>query len=316
MGGQAAGAGARVQPRGGVHVPPEPSGEGRPGPAFHVHPRAVPPPDLRGAGGLVDDRGRARPAGKPRQCRLRSTALDDEAADRPAYLAEDADVEAMVRGTRLARELAAASAFDPWRGAEALPGEAVQTRRRDRGLRPSRGRDATTTPSARAAWASGPDAVVDPSLRVRGLQGLRVADASVMPSIVSANTNTAAMIIGEHAAELVRAPSARARVRRAGRRGRVDQTSACAGRARPHRIDDELQRSLRGREPGMLRWPCGTPASQRVDTGLPAARAAVANASALGRKSSYSAVRIAMGGRPAGSPNAGTAYGVGAASAR
>ena len=51
----------------------------------------------------------------------------------------------------------------------------------------------------------GPDAVVDPSLRVRGVEGLRVADASVMPSIVSANTNTAAMIIGERAADLLRA---------------------------------------------------------------------------------------------------------------
>jgi choline dehydrogenase len=52
---------------------------------------------------------------------------------------------------------------------------------------------------------AGPDAVVDPSLRVRGVQGLRVADASIMPSIVSANTNTAAMVIGERAADLVRA---------------------------------------------------------------------------------------------------------------
>ena len=51
----------------------------------------------------------------------------------------------------------------------------------------------------------GPDAVVDPELRVRGLDGLRVADASVMPDIVSANTNTAAMVIGEKAADLLRA---------------------------------------------------------------------------------------------------------------
>jgi choline dehydrogenase len=48
-------------------------------------------------------------------------------------------------------------------------------------------------------------AVVDPELRVRGIDGLRVADASVMPDIVSANTNTAAMVIGEKAADLVRA---------------------------------------------------------------------------------------------------------------
>jgi choline dehydrogenase len=51
----------------------------------------------------------------------------------------------------------------------------------------------------------GPDAVVDPELRVRGIAGLRVADASIMPNVVSANTNAAAMMIGEKAADLLRA---------------------------------------------------------------------------------------------------------------
>jgi choline dehydrogenase len=51
----------------------------------------------------------------------------------------------------------------------------------------------------------GPDAVVDPELCVRGVAGLRVADASVMPDVVSANTNAATMVIGEKAADLVRA---------------------------------------------------------------------------------------------------------------
>ena len=46
-------------------------------------------------------------------------------------------------------------------------------------------------------------AVVDPSLRVRGVDGLRVADASIMPSIVGGNTNAASMMIGERAAELI-----------------------------------------------------------------------------------------------------------------
>ena len=60
-------------------------------------------------------------------------------------------------------------------------------------------------PVGTCRMGTGPDAVVDPALRVRGVAGLRVADASMMPKIVSANTNTAAMIIGEKAADLVRA---------------------------------------------------------------------------------------------------------------
>ncbi len=51
---------------------------------------------------------------------------------------------------------------------------------------------------------AGPEAVVTPDLRVRGVAGLRVADASVMPSMVSVNTNAAALVIGERAADLVR----------------------------------------------------------------------------------------------------------------
>jgi choline dehydrogenase len=53
----------------------------------------------------------------------------------------------------------------------------------------------------------GGDAVVDPELRVQGIDGLRVADASIMPDIVSANTNTAAILIGEKAADLVKGAS-------------------------------------------------------------------------------------------------------------
>ena len=87
-----------------------------------------------------------------------------------------------------------------------LPGEDVQG---DESLADFVRRAAGTYyhPVGTCRMGVGSDAVVDPALRVHGLDGLRVADASVMPSIVSANTNTAAMIIGEKAADLIRAGS-------------------------------------------------------------------------------------------------------------
>jgi choline dehydrogenase len=87
---------------------------------FHLPTFAVPEGSWTIAVGVV------RPASRG-SVRLRSATLDDKPLIDPAYLAEEADVEATVRGTRLACELAAATAFDPWRGPEALPGEANET---------------------------------------------------------------------------------------------------------------------------------------------------------------------------------------------
>jgi choline dehydrogenase-like flavoprotein len=163
---------------------------------FHLPTYAVPEGSWTIAVGLV------RPASRG-TVRLRSADLGDKPLIDPGYLTEQADVDAMVSGTRLARELAAAKALDPWRGPEALPGERVRS---DAELVDFVRHAAGTYyhPVGTCRMGVGPDAVVDPQLRVRGIAGLRVADASVMPSIVSANTNTAAMIIGEKAADLVR----------------------------------------------------------------------------------------------------------------
>ncbi len=61
-----------------------------------------------------------------------------------------------------------------------------------------------STPAAPARWAPTRLAVVDDQLRVHGLAGLRVADASIMPTMVSGNTNAACIMIGEKCADLVR----------------------------------------------------------------------------------------------------------------
>jgi choline dehydrogenase len=164
---------------------------------FHLPTFTVPEGAWTIAVGLV------RPASRG-TLRLRSAAPAEPPVIDPAYLSEEADVAAMVRGVEIVRDLVTASAFDDWRGAEVLPGSGVQG---DAALRDFVRRAAGSYfhPVGTCRMGIGPDAVVDPELRVRGVAGLRVADASIMPNVVSANTNAAAMVIGEKAADLVRA---------------------------------------------------------------------------------------------------------------
>ncbi|AQA01725.1 glucose-methanol-choline oxidoreductase [Mycobacterium sp. MS1601] len=121
----------------------------------------------------------------------------------PNYLGTESDIRRMVHGIRVAREVAAAEPFTPWRGREVLPGPDVTD---DAALRSflARGTSTYYHPVGSCAMGTGPDSVVDPLLRVHGLTGLRVADASVMPRIVSVNTNSATIMIGEKAADLLR----------------------------------------------------------------------------------------------------------------
>jgi choline dehydrogenase len=125
----------------------------------------------------------------------------------PNYLGEESDVRRMLHGIDVAREIAAAAPFDGWRGREVLPGPEV---RDEAGLREflARGTGTYYHPVGSCAMGTGPDAVVTPELRVQGLQGLRVADASVMPRLVCVNTNAATIMIAEKAADLVRGATA------------------------------------------------------------------------------------------------------------
>ncbi|MDY6996822.1 MAG: GMC family oxidoreductase N-terminal domain-containing protein [Actinomycetota bacterium] len=121
----------------------------------------------------------------------------------PNYLGTESDLRRMIHGVRVAREIAGTAPFAPWRAREVLPGPDVTD---DAALRTFLARATSTYyhPVGSCAMGKHPDAVVDPTLRVRGLTGLRVADASVMPRIVPVNTNAAAIMIGEKAADLIR----------------------------------------------------------------------------------------------------------------
>ncbi|MGH3828251.1 MAG: GMC oxidoreductase [Pseudonocardiaceae bacterium] len=98
--------------------------------------------------------------------------------------------------TALAGEIAASDPFAKWCAREALPGADITG---EAGLRHyvARGTGTYYHPVGSCAMGTGPDAVVRPDLRVRGLDGLRVADASVMPTIVCVNTNAATIMIVE-----------------------------------------------------------------------------------------------------------------------
>lgn len=121
------------------------------------------------------------------------------------YLADDRDGEVLVEGIRLARRIATARAFDPYR--EHFPGEGVQS---ETDLRACIAASAQTLyhPAGTCKMGADPLAVVDPFLRVRGVDGLRVADASIMPEIAGGNTNAPVMMIAEKAAAMIRGEEA------------------------------------------------------------------------------------------------------------
>jgi choline dehydrogenase len=137
---------------------------------------------------------------------VRLTSADPSAAPAidPNYLDEQADIDVLVAGMELIRETMAATSIAGSVTCEVAPGPQFATRA---DLAKEVLNRATTVYHPVGTCRMGVDdhAVVDPSLRVRGVDGLRVVDASVMPSIVGGNTNAATMMIGEHAAAMMTA---------------------------------------------------------------------------------------------------------------
>jgi choline dehydrogenase len=137
---------------------------------------------------------------------IRLAAGDPAAAPliRPNYLREQADVDALVHGVRLARLIGGSSAYDPLRGDEIEPGPAATSPADlERFVRRATDTIYHAGGSCRMGPSSDSHAVVDAELRVRGVQGLRIADASIMPEVVNATTHAACVMIGEKAADLL-----------------------------------------------------------------------------------------------------------------
>ena len=122
----------------------------------------------------------------------------------PNYWEDPHDREMSIRGLKLAQEIMRQPALAPMIRAERLPGPDVRT---DADYVRYACAHAKTDhhPAGTCRMGSDPGAVLDPRLRLNGIAGLRVADASIMPTVVSSNTNATAIMIGEKAADMIRA---------------------------------------------------------------------------------------------------------------
>lgn len=118
------------------------------------------------------------------------------------FLSDMSDAQVLIEGIRLARKILADPVFAPYRGKEMLPGEDVRS---DEDLLAYIREYGATVFHPVGTCKMGVDdmAVVTPDLRVRGMDRLRIADASIMPTLVSGNTNAPCIMIGEKAADLI-----------------------------------------------------------------------------------------------------------------
>ena len=142
-------------------------------------------------------------------CVLRPKSIGELRLDRSGkpvidfnFLSDPEDAKVLIEGLKLARKILADQQFDGIRGTEMLPGKDVQT---DEQLMTYVREYAATVFHPVGTCKMGVDSmsVVRPDLKVHGIEGLRVADASIMPTLISGNTNAPCIMIGEKAAEMI-----------------------------------------------------------------------------------------------------------------
>ncbi|ELZ46014.1 glucose-methanol-choline oxidoreductase [Halorubrum coriense DSM 10284] len=180
-------------------------GESRPELQFHFAPsyfmeHGFENPDT--GRGLSIGATQLRPESRGRIALRSADPFDDPAID-PNYLAADADVDALVDGVKRAREIARQDALSEYVGREVWPGEDART---DEEIARHVRETCHTVYHPVGTCRMGDDeaAVVDEELRVHGVEGLRVVDASVMPTLVGGNTNAPTIAVAERAADLIR----------------------------------------------------------------------------------------------------------------
>jgi len=139
------------------------------------------------------------------ELRLTSADARESLAIDPRYFSAPGDMPRLVKGVQKSLAIMGAPALRPWLGAMARPISADDPQGIERELRQSSDTEYHPVGTCRMGPASDAGSVVGADLRVHGVQGLRVADASIMPRITTGNTNAPTIMIGEKCAELMRA---------------------------------------------------------------------------------------------------------------
>lgn len=178
----------------------------------HLAPDERPDVQLHFVPAQLDDHGRNRLPGhgftlhacglRPRsrgRITLRSRAPDARPRIQPCYLSEPHDLQVILEGVRICREIAHARAFAGYRGAEVFPGDGI-TAPADVERIVRQKAETIYHPAGTCRMGSDASSVVDCRLRVRNVQNLRVVDASVMPRLIGGNTNAPVVMIAEQAA--------------------------------------------------------------------------------------------------------------------
>ena len=138
--------------------------------------------------------------------RLRSKDPKEHPLIDPNYLSERKDLDTLIAGVKMSRDILAQSGLDPYRADELAPGPAAKTDAEiEQWIRAKCETIYHPVGSCKMGPASDPMAVVDDKLLVHGVEGLRVVDASVMPTLIGGNTNAPSMMLAERTAAIMHA---------------------------------------------------------------------------------------------------------------